>query len=181
MEYVIASGLRKPLKGIQETILSNTTIAETVTPFKLIYLENIYKCLSHHWPFRFKIHTFVTFLCKCQNMFTFLCKCQNMLREVYSELSRISKMELLAKIVNDGKLSTIFAKSFILGVRLGSEYARGLHKENKSIAKLHEKKLDPGFLRLEIFYDSLRSNGWKKLRDHIQISLRTLSEFERIN
>ena len=139
---------------------SKRQICQTPLLQKLLLLENICKCLSHHWPFHFKIHTFVTFLCKCQNM----------LREVYSELSRISKMELLAKIVNDGKLSTIFAKSFILGVRLVSEYARGFHNESKSIAKLHEKKLDPGFLRLEIFYDSLRSNGWKK-------NLRIISKF----
>ena len=41
----------------------------------------------------------------------------------YSEASRTSKMELIAKIVNGWKPLTVFAKRFILDVWLGSEYA----------------------------------------------------------
>ena len=40
----------------------------------------------------------------------------------YSEPSRTSKLELFSKIVNGWKPLTIFAESFILDVRLGSEY-----------------------------------------------------------
>ena len=45
--------------------------------------------------------------------------------EAYSKHSRISKMELLAKIVNSWKSLANFAKSFILDIRLGSEFASG--------------------------------------------------------
>ena len=38
--------------------------------------------------------------------------------EAYSEPSRISKMELFAKIFNERKMLTIFAKSFFLDARL---------------------------------------------------------------
>ena len=43
--------------------------------------------------------------------------------ETYSEPSRISQMELFAKIVNGFQPLTIFARSSILDVRLGFEYA----------------------------------------------------------
>ena len=43
--------------------------------------------------------------------------------DVHSEPSQRSEMELLAKIVNGWKLLTISAKSFILDVWLGIEYA----------------------------------------------------------
>ena len=42
--------------------------------------------------------------------------------EAYSEPSRIYQTELFAKIVNGFQQLTIFAKSSILDVRLGSEY-----------------------------------------------------------
>ena len=42
--------------------------------------------------------------------------------EVYSEPSQTSRMELFAKTMNGWKLWIIFAKSYILDVRLGSEY-----------------------------------------------------------
>ena len=42
--------------------------------------------------------------------------------EAYSKTSRKSKMELFTKISNGFKLLTIFAKSSILDVRLGSKY-----------------------------------------------------------
>ena len=41
---------------------------------------------------------------------------------MHSEPSQTSKMEIYAKIVNGRELLTIFAKSFILDVWLGSEY-----------------------------------------------------------
>ena len=41
--------------------------------------------------------------------------------EAYSEPSGTSKMEFFAKIVNGWKPLTIFAKSSILDIRLGSE------------------------------------------------------------
>ena len=43
--------------------------------------------------------------------------------EAYLEPSRISKLKLFAKIDNGFQTYTIFAKRFILDVRLGSEYA----------------------------------------------------------
>ena len=43
--------------------------------------------------------------------------------EVYSRPSRTSTMELFAQIVKDFQLLTIFIKSSILDIRLGSEYA----------------------------------------------------------
>ena len=43
--------------------------------------------------------------------------------EAYSETSGTSTMEFFAKIVNGFQLLTIFAKSSLLDVRLGSEYA----------------------------------------------------------
>ena len=42
--------------------------------------------------------------------------------DAYSEPSRTSKLELFAKIFNSFSPLTIFAKSFIADVRLGSEY-----------------------------------------------------------
>ena len=42
--------------------------------------------------------------------------------EAYPELSRTSEMELFAKVVNDWKPLTIFAKSSIIDVRLVFEY-----------------------------------------------------------
>ena len=45
------------------------------------------------------------------------------IREAYSELSRTSKKELFAKIVNSFQRLTFFEKSSILDVRPGSEYA----------------------------------------------------------
>ena len=42
---------------------------------------------------------------------------------MYSEWSQTSKMELFAKIVHGVQLLTIFSKSSILGVWLGSKYA----------------------------------------------------------
>ena len=42
---------------------------------------------------------------------------------MYSEPSSTSKMMLFAKIVNDFQTLTIFAKSSILFLQLGSEYA----------------------------------------------------------
>ena len=42
--------------------------------------------------------------------------------EVYSECSQVFKMELFAKIVNSKTSFTVIAKSFILDVRMGSEY-----------------------------------------------------------
>ena len=41
----------------------------------------------------------------------------------YWEPSQISKIECFTKIVNDSKQLVIFAKSFILDIWLGSEYA----------------------------------------------------------
>ena len=43
--------------------------------------------------------------------------------EAYSELSRISKMDLFMKIIHGWEPFTIFAKTSILDVWLGSEYA----------------------------------------------------------
>ena len=45
--------------------------------------------------------------------------------EAYSDFSPTSKMELFAQIVDGFQLLTIFAKSSILAVLLGSEYASG--------------------------------------------------------
>ena len=47
----------------------------------------------------------------------------------YTQFSQISKMELFAKIVMDFELLTIFAKSSISDVRLGSKYASDIHSE----------------------------------------------------
>ena len=47
--------------------------------------------------------------------------------ETFSEPSQTSKTELFAKIINNWKPLTIFTKSSILDVRLGSEYASELN------------------------------------------------------
>ena len=46
--------------------------------------------------------------------------------EAYSESNQIYEMKLFAKIVNDFQALFISAKSFILDVRLGSEYNSAL-------------------------------------------------------
>ena len=50
-------------------------------------------------------------------------KWPNTISEDHSQPSQTSKMELLAKIVNSWNLLTISAKTYILDVWLGSEYA----------------------------------------------------------
>ena len=49
------------------------------------------------------------------------------LLEAHSEPSQVSKMDLFAKIVKGWKSLTIFAKSSILDVCLGSEYTSGFY------------------------------------------------------
>ena len=49
-------------------------------------------------------------------------------------------MELFAKIVKNEKLFTIFAKSSILGIRQGSEYASELAFKVKDISFLNQLK-----------------------------------------
>ena len=50
--------------------------------------------------------------------------------KVYSEPSRMSRMEHFAKIVNDWISLIIFTKSFVLDVRPGSEYASEILRKN---------------------------------------------------
>ena len=51
---------------------------------------------------------------------------------MYSEPSETSKMKPFAKMVNSWKLLTIFAKSSISDVWVGSEYASANYKTSKS-------------------------------------------------
>ena len=78
--------------------------------------------------------------------------------EAYSELCKLCKMEVFAKIVNGFQLITIFAKSSFLDVWQGSEYAT-----------INKSKW--------IFNQFARRFG----SDSHQISLLILSEFKRIN
>ena len=58
-----------------------------------------------------------------KNFAKFTGKCLQWRPEVYSEPRRTSKMEFFEKIVNYFQPLIIFAKSSILDIRLGSEYA----------------------------------------------------------
>ena len=56
--------------------------------------------------------------------------------EVNTEPTRATKMQLFAKIVNGFQMQSIFAKSYILDVRLGSGYASDKDNENTWVKKL---------------------------------------------
>ena len=60
--------------------------------------------------------------------------------EANSESCQTSMMELFAKIVKNEKLFTIFAKSSILDIRQGSEYASELAFKVKDISFLNQLK-----------------------------------------
>ena len=53
-----------------------------------------------------------------------------------TEPARATKIQLFAKIVNDFQMQSIFAKSYILDVRLGSGYASDKDNENTWVKKL---------------------------------------------
>ena len=56
-------------------------------------------------------------------------------KEAHLEPSQTSKMDLFAKLVNVSKSLTIFAKSSILDVWQGPEYAPGIQKKKKTSVK----------------------------------------------
>ena len=79
---------------------------------------------------------------------------------MYSEQSQISKLELCLKIVNGWKLLIFFARSSILDVRLGSDYASGLQidmKRNGCGSRTAAAS------KMELFVITV--NGWKHHRE----------------
>ena len=68
-----------------------------------------------------------------------------------TEQTRATKMQLFAKIVNGFQMQSIFSKSYILDVRLGSGYASGKDNENTWVKKIALKRIG----------DSVMKSGYK--------------------
>ena len=71
---------------------------------------------------------------------------------MYSETNRTSKMELLAKTVNDGKQLTIYAKRLMLDVWGSSKYASDYDKMKETPSFAYELIVDLKYFLIVLVY-----------------------------